>query len=142
MDFKLILIIIAAFVIAILLFKILSKTFKFLAFVFIFIVVFGVLYFGYNPFKEKVIQKVSDQVTPPSTSVPHAYGCNSDSDCAFVLSKGDCNLVADSCNNIADVSRFYKPGTKVKCSVDSVVLDSNLRCACKKTPTGSYCEKL
>jgi len=120
--------------------KLLQKTFKLFVFLLIFVIVFGILYFGYDSFVGKFRDAgkkaldMGDKAEQPSSS-----GCSADSDCAFVSSPSDCNLVANACNNIMDTSNFFKPGTKVKCSIDSVSIGRGIECYCLKNATGSRC---
>ncbi len=133
--------IIIAFVLSILILKLLSKTFKILVFLVIFVVTFGILYFGYDTFTSKF--KQLDKV-PATTNTPPllASSCSSDSDCAFVVSPSDCNLLANSCNNLRDSSKFFRPNTKTKCSIDAIILSPDVKCSCVKVLEGSRCEKL
>lgn len=142
MNFTFIITLIVAFVLAIIIFKLLSKTFKLLVFLLIFAVIFGIIYFGYDAFKGKIDNLGSNIIPQTKSTSTTSQVCVADSDCAFVTSVSDCNLVPDSCNNVRDSSKFFKPGTSVKCSIDSVVLSPDIKCTCKKTSSGSYCEKL
>ncbi|MEM4266688.1 MAG: hypothetical protein QW404_01375 [Candidatus Nanoarchaeia archaeon] len=145
MDFMIVVWVVAALLLSFIILKLLQKTFKFLAFLVIFVVVFGILYFGYDALLGKVKdagKEALDLKTATEQPQQHSLGCTSDSDCGFVTSIGDCNLVENSCNNIRDSSKFFKPGTKIKCSIDSVVVSPEVKCTCKKTSSGSFCEKL
>ncbi len=133
--------IVIAFVLSILILKLLSKTFKVLVFLVIFVVTFGILYFGYDTFTSKFKQLDNVAPTTNTPSLP-ASSCSADSDCAFVISPSDCNLLANSCNNLRDSSKFFRSNTKSKCSIDAIVLSSDIKCACIKVPEGSKCGKL
>jgi hypothetical protein len=140
MYLLLIISIVVAFLLSILILKLLAKTFKFLVFMVIFVIAFGIIYFGYDTVAGRFSLLSSPSVEVPP--VQSSTGCSADSDCAFVVSGADCSLVANSCNNIRDSSNFFKPDTKIKCSIDSVVLSPDIACSCKKASSGSYCGKL
>jgi len=138
MYLSLIIALVVAFLLSIVILKLLSKTFKFLVFLVVFTVVFGIVYFGYDTVKGKVNNLGAKAVD----STISQSACVSESDCAFVVSPSDCNLVANSCNNLRDSSKFFKLNTKVKCFIDSVILNPDVKCSCKKTASGSYCQKI
>ncbi len=133
--------VVIALVLSIIILKLLSKTFKILVFLIIFVFIFGVLYFGYDTVTNKFKQLDNGATITDTPSLP-VSSCSSDSDCAFVISPSDCNLFANSCNNLRDSSKFFKPNTKAKCSIDAIVLSSDIKCSCVKAPEGSKCEKL
>lgn len=141
MDFWLLVSVAVAFFLALLVFKLVSKTFKLVVFIIIFAVILGLVYFGYGSFKDS-FKGYTEKASSPGFSQPSSSGCKSDSDCAFVSSAGDCSLVASSCNNLADLSHFYKPGTKVKCSIDTIVVDAGIACSCRAGSSGSSCQRL
>ncbi len=141
MDFMLVVWLVVAFALSLLILKLLQKTFKLFVFLLIFAVIFGVLYFGYDTFLSR-FREAGKQALDLKTTPAQSSGCSSDPDCAFVTSPSDCNLVANACNNIKDSSKFFKPGTNLKCSIDSVVLSSEVKCSCKKSASGSACERL
>lgn len=144
MDLRLIIIALIAFVVSLIILKLLAKTFKFIVFIIIFVVVFGVMYYGYSAFFGKLSWGV-DQITSsnnPPAKIGQSEGCSSDSDCAFISSQSDCNLVVNACNNVRDSSKFFNPSTKTKCSIDSVVIDVNVKCQCLKSSSGSSCQRL
>ncbi|MFH1210464.1 MAG: hypothetical protein V1645_00975 [archaeon] len=137
MDSRLIITALIAFLLSFIILKLLAKTFKFVVFIVVFVVVFGVMYFGYDAFVGKVTDKVGG-LGSVETVVPASQGCSSDPDCAFITSPSDCNLVANACNNLRDSSKFFKPSTKAKCAIDSVVIDTGVRCGCRN----SVCQRL
>jgi hypothetical protein len=137
MYWNLIITLLVSFLISLVILKILAKTFKFVVFIVIFAIVFGVLYFGYDTLVNK-FGNLGSSVTNPGVVTQSSQPCSSDADCAFISSPSDCNLVANSCNNIRDSSKFVKPSTKVKCSIDSVVIDTNVKCSC----ASSLCQRL
>lgn len=130
-----ILVLVVAFLLAVLAFKILSKTFKLLAFLAVFAVIFGILYFGYSSF---INVFKGDSVVP--SSLPND-GCKLDSDCMFVVSPGDCGLTPNSCNNLDNPSSFLKPGSSSKCVPGSISFDLRVKCSCVKSDSGSLCRK-
>lgn len=130
-----ILMLVVAFLLAILAFKILSKTFKLLIFLVVFAVIFSILYFGYNSF---INVFKGDSVAP--SSLPND-GCKLDSDCMFVVSPGDCGLTPNSCNNLDNPSSFFKPGSSSKCAPGSISFDLKVKCSCVKSGSSSFCDK-
>ena len=137
MYWNLVITLLVSFLVSLIILKILAKTFKFVVFIVIFAIVFGVLYFGYDAFVNKA-GNLGSSVTDADVVTQSSQPCSSDNDCAFISSPSNCNLVANSCNNIRDSSRFVKASTKVKCSIDSVVIDTNVKCSCRS----SLCQRL
>ncbi len=137
MDFRLIVTALIAFLLSFIILKLLAKTFKFIVFIVVFVVVFGVMYFGYDAFVGKVSDKVGG-LGSVETVVPASQGCSSDNNCAFISSASDCNLVVNACNNLKDSSKFFKPSTRDKCAIDSVVISTEISCAC----VNSVCQRL
>jgi len=63
-----------------------------------------------------------------SLTIDSNKACGFDTDCMFIVSKGDCNLVESECNSIVVEENFVVNGGG--CNKDSIISDAGVDCAC------------
>lgn len=100
-------------ILAVILVKIIFKTIKW-AIIIGLIILIGMTIFNYTGIFEKKSE---------SYDIKHKVGCITDEDCVFIVSKGECDFLENSCNyvNISDVN----------CNTTSATFNLETKCTCK-----------
>lgn len=105
--------IIVIVILAILFIKLIFKTLKW-AIIIGLIVLVGIVIYDYVGIFEKNTE---------SYDIKHKMGCMTDEDCAFVVSRGECDLLDNSCN--------YVNISKMDCNITSATFNLDTKCKCQ-----------